>query len=355
MNNENLGLKSAPSGAQTTFHMKYNKIYVLAPYSYATGGVELAHQLVDYLRNHNQKAYIVYVNERSIEDTNVVTESYRQYNISIAKAIEDNENNILVLPEIYFDFIYEYTKIRIACWWMSVDGRYSRTNFWQGFRYKKTFIEKLRLIKWLLFNRNLFFRNDNNLLYREDKRITHFYQSAYAQHHLYNKGFSKVLPLSDYINTQFIGNLNIERKNIVIYNPAKGYKFTKKIIASMPDVEFVALKGFTREKLVTLMNTAKLYIDFGSFPGKDRLPREAVINGCVILTGKLGASYFYEDVAIPSSYKIKTKNSNIPIIKERIEYILEHYNDCKSDMEFYKSRILEEKGIFYNEIKKAFT
>ena len=30
----------------------------------------------------------------------------------------------------------------------------------------------------------------------------------------------------------------------------------------------------------------KLYIDFGGFPGKDRLPREAVMHDCCIITGK---------------------------------------------------------------------
>ena len=119
-------------------------------------------------------------------------------------------------------------------------------------------------------------------------------------------------------------------------------------------MEFVPLKGLSRDELVALMNKAKLYIDFGEFPGKDRLPREAIINGCVILTGKLGASYFYEDVAIPQDYKIETKKSNIPLVKERIDYIFEHYEDCYKDMDFYKSRILEEKEVFYKEVEKAF-
>ena len=88
--------------------MKYNKIYVLAPYAHATGGVELAHQLVDYLRNQNQNAYIVYVKDRTIENSSAVTDAYKKYNISITGTIEDDERNILVLPEIYFDFIYEY-------------------------------------------------------------------------------------------------------------------------------------------------------------------------------------------------------------------------------------------------------
>jgi len=334
--------------------MKYNKIYVLAPYAHATGGVELAHQLVDYLRNQNQNAYIVYVKDRTIENSSAVTDAYKKYNISITGTIEDDERNILVLPEIYFDFIYEYSKIRIGCWWMSVDGRYTRTNFWQGFKYKKSFVDKLRLVKWFFFNRNLFWRNDNGLLHRENERIIHFYQSAYAQHHIYSLGFSKVLPLSDYINTEFVGNNRQVRKNVVIYNPSKGYEFTRKIISAMPDVEFVALKGFTRDRLVEIMNTAKLYIDFGSFPGKDRLPRETAMNGCVILTGKAGASFFYEDVMIPDFYKIEAKNSNINLITERIRYIINNYEACNNDMELYRKRILNEKELFYKEIDAIF-
>ena len=42
---------------------KFNKIYVLTPFGAATGGIELAHQLVDYLRNKNQDCFIVYIDK----------------------------------------------------------------------------------------------------------------------------------------------------------------------------------------------------------------------------------------------------------------------------------------------------
>ena len=44
--------------------LQYDKVYVFAPYKFATGGIELAHQLVDYLRNKNREAYIVYADIR---------------------------------------------------------------------------------------------------------------------------------------------------------------------------------------------------------------------------------------------------------------------------------------------------
>ena len=180
---------------------KYNKIYVITPYAFATGGVELAHQLVDYLRNHNQEAYIVYVKDNEIVETKTVTESYKKYNIVLSNSIEDDDRNMLVLPEIFFDYVLRYRKINIGCWWMSVDGRYkyTSTSFWESLRFNNSFIEVLKLIKRIICYPSLFKENNNSMLLKEEHRITHFYQSAYAQYHLYYKGFSKVLPLSDYI------------------------------------------------------------------------------------------------------------------------------------------------------------
>lgn len=334
---------------------KYKKIYVLAPFGYATGGVELAHQLVDSLRNKGEEAYIVYAKgDNSISEDQTITSSYSKYNIKTTSVIYDNPDNIMVLPEIYFEFVLLYKFIQIACWWMSVDNRYVKVSFIEKIRFKKSIMDKLSLIKSYLLGYRSNLVNDDKLLKKESARIFHLYQSHYAQFFLYSKGFSKLLPLSDYINLDLIGNLNSPKKDIVLYNPAKGYEFTKKIISKMPDVEFVALKGLNKDQLRKLLETSKLYIDFGHFPGKDRLPREAVSNGCCIITGRLGASYFYEDVPINDEYKFGVKEKNVPYIIEKIRYVLANYNDCKHDFDFYRSRIRREREIFHNEIEELF-
>ena len=50
----------------------------------------------------------------------------------------------------------------------------------------------------------------------------------------------------------------------------------------------------TPEQVVDLMSESKVYIDFGNHPGKDRIPREAVINGCCVITGVRGSARFKE-------------------------------------------------------------
>lgn len=336
---------------------KYKKIYVLAPFNHSTGGVELAHQLVDYLRNKNAEAYIVYVNKdaKQVSDDQTITPNYTKYNLKSTGTIEDSPENILVLPEIYFEFVLHYKNIRLACWWMSVDFRYTKTTFREMFHFRRNVKDKINLLKGYAKGLYREFINDNDLLRRESARIIHLYQSHYAQHHLYSNGFSRLLPLSDYINLELVGdNISIPKEDVVLYNPSKGYEFTKKIIANMPDVKFVPLKGLDREQLRKLLETSKLYIDFGHFPGKDRLPREAVSNGCCIITGKLGASYYYEDVPIEDRYKFDVCEENILIIAAEIRRILADYTFCKSDFDYYRYRVAKERETFYSEIEELF-
>lgn len=334
---------------------KYNKIYVLAPYKNTTGGVELSHQLVDYLRNKNQEAYIVYIENLKISDNQNITKAYNAYNIETTKVIEDSPNNIIILPEIYFEFILKFKKIQIGCWWMSVDNHYRFSNILDNICFEKNLVNRIKILKHYICGDIYKYKNSIKLLHNEEHRIIHFYQSHYAQYHLYSLGMSKVLPLSDYINPEIENEINyVPKENIILYNPKKGFKFTQKIISNMPEFKFIPLQGFSRNELNDIFDRAKLYIDFGEFPGKDRLPREAAIHRCCIISGKNGASFFYEDLPIKETYKFDTKNKNVSKICVRIKEVLLYYDKCINDFENYRNIIRKEKKIFYNEIEDIF-
>lgn len=333
---------------------KFKNIYVLAPSSHATGGVELAHQLVDYLRNRNEHAFIVYINKNEISLAGKVTEAYAKYNIKIATEIEDSTDNVLVLPEIYFDWIYEYKSIQIGCWWMSVDNHYNACSLKDAFKFRRGIIRKLKLLRWLQPSKRILRKNSIKDLKSDERRITHYYQSHYAQYHLYSLGFSKVLPLSDYINTEFINSNQVEKENIILYNPAKGLKNIHKLMRCMPNHNFIPLKQLSRVQLKELLSKAKLYVDFGYFPGKDRLFREAACNNCCIITGKEGASFFYEDVSILEKYKFDLKKISMTKIVDEINFVLDNYHQCINEFGLLRTRIKEEENIFYKEIEDIF-
>ncbi len=186
----------------------------------------------------------------------------------------------------------------------------------------------------------------------------HLVQSFYAKEHLEKAGISKekILYLSDYLNLDF---LNIQtdlskKENIVAYNPKKGFEFTKEIIQSALDIRFVPLINMTRQQIIETLQKAKVYIDFGNHPGKDRIPREAAILGCCVITGKRGSAAYFEDVPIPENYKFEDKEENIPKIIAKIKDCFENFEERYKDFEYYREIIKQEPQKFVEDLKKIF-
>lgn len=132
--------------------------------------------------------------------------------------------------------------------------------------------------------------------------------------------------------------------NVLLYNPAKGLQVTKKILRRVKDnhIKFIALKGFDRRQLKELFNKSRVYIDFGHHPGMDRIPREAVVNGCCVIVGSNGAAKFYDDVPVPEKYRLD--NTSIDDICRTIKECVYNYERQVSDftdyVEFVKNQEL---------------
>jgi hypothetical protein len=97
----------------------------------------------------------------------------------------------------------------------------------------------------------------------------------------------------------------------VVYNPAKGIHYTNEIIRRAGQtLQIVPIgKGpngqvrMTGTEVTNLLHRAKVYIDFGPHPGMDRLPREAALAGCIVLTNRDGAAGYDVDVPLPNEFK----------------------------------------------------
>lgn len=146
-----------------------------------------------------------------------------------------------------------------------------------------------------------------------------------------------------------------KKEDIVLYNPKKGKEFTEKIIRqSPPDINWVPLINLTTNQVHELIKKSKVYIDFGSHPGKDRFPREAASLGCCVITGKRGAAKYHQDVPINDKYKFDDKTKNIPDIIEQIKFCLANYSSEVNNFSDYRSFIKNEKRIFSEDVKKIF-
>ncbi len=333
-----------------------SKVYVFSPWGKTTGGIELLHQLVDYLRNRQLEAYIYYYENPSAQ----VPEVYSKYNIATATQVDDAKQTVLVLPEICFHVSAYYKESQIVLWWLSVDNYYHREKkhipLYELFSYSKIYGMKQlwhRLMR--LFKLQWSIRPRFSIKESIKKTYIHAYQSEYANLHLQHRGVVELYPLKDYINTDFVSDeVCTNREPNILYNPKKGIKFTRKLIKSAPDLKFIPLQNLSRAELQHLFATSMLYVDFGSHPGMDRLPREAAVNGCCIVTGMQGAAANATDIPISDSYKFDESNASVAEIICRIREVLSDYEKHSKAFGPYRQRIMGEEQAFYKQIDELF-
>ena len=341
-------------------------IYVAAPANSATGGPELLHQLAYHLRRDlGLNAYMYYIPENH---PSPIHPEYYQYGNPFVREIKDDEKNILIVPEVAsaVSILKRYYSIKKCIWWLSVDNFYltsllsNRRNFlfykiinkFGRIFFKKVLVDiPTKIYKAIDFT--------SLQLPPEVENVSlHLTQSYYAFNHLISKGIEKknVLYLSDYLNFDF---LKTEPKlsgkeNIVVYNPKKGYQFTKRLINSARGINFVPIINMTRKEVLEILQRAKVYIDFGNHPGKDRIPREAAILGCCVITSRRGSAAFCEDVPIPDEYKFEDDDKYIPLIIDRIKDCFQYFENRYKDFDHYREIIKQEPEKFIEDLKRTF-
>jgi len=348
-------------------------IYVAAPAKVATGGPELLHQIAYHLiTDLGYETYMYYI-PSDVEDP--IPSPYKNYGNPYVKKIKDNPENILIVPEVMLGIklLKKFQAIQKVIWWLSIDN--FLISFLLANRLRFLFPRLLNKASRHFLGKSLI--NVNDLIYEKyfkDKRkliatfnrlfgqfcsaniALHLCQSYYALDFLKTFSIDNVAYLSDYLNQAFLSQtFDIKTKeDIVIYNPKKGFLFTKKIIRSAPDLNFRPIENMSREEVIDLLKKAKVYIDFGNHPGKDRMPREAAILGCCVIVGKVGSAGNSKDVPIPEEFKFDRDERNIPVIIEKIRECVRDYNMVIHHFDAYRAVIRNEPSQFLENLKLIF-
>ena len=313
------------------------KVYVLCPGNVVTGGPELLHQLVDSLNKKGDVASIVYYPFESNFD---VPNAYKHYNVDHKSFSDVNfEGHAVVLPEILTGYKRFFPKSKVYIWWMSVDN------------YFKHFPTGLRRLKNKLLN-----YKKSPIRVHKLTDCSHLAQSEYAREFLANYGLTTYM-LSDYLNQEHLDrNVDLSKKqNIISYNPLKGIEVTQKIRDFYKDYQFVPIQNMTAKEVAELLEKSKVYIDFGDHPGKDRIPREAAMAKCIVITGRKGSANNIIDIAVPDKYKIdEDSQSFIVSIGEVFSFAFDDFENALHDYELYRIKIQNEKRVFDEEVNDFF-
>lgn len=297
------------------------EILLMCPANCTTGGPEAIHAFAHELNQiDGVHARIWYVNVSDYQHP--CPPEYEAYEFEYLFEIPDDYTDVLIVPEIWANKVMEYPQCIRAIWWLGLDA-------YAG---------------WTPAHERGAFLNDPDII--------HICQSQYALDFLKKLGVKRLVKCTDTVNADFYEDYTEpERSDVVLYNPAKSTRIMRELIASCPDITWKPITGMTRQQVILTMRRSKLYVDFGEFPGRERIPREAALCGCCLITSKIGAAAYAEDFL--HDYKFDSKDNLIWGIVYKIRYVLDHYDECRKDFIPFRTNLVEDRLRFKTQCREV--
>jgi len=312
-------------------------IYVLTLHTHRTGGPEACHQLADALIEQGFDARTVYYDFAQVEALANASpqegyyfgarvcpfDEYARYKVNVTDAVPNTEGVIVVLPETLCHLAPKFDKATVLIWWLSVDngfGALSRVNL-------------------------------NHL---RKPNVKHAWQSHYARKFIDALMLAEVvLPLSDYTvdMRRYAAPMPWdERPLLALFNTnhkvvADWRGIVAKVAELDPEIECVPVGG-TREGVAAMFARARIYVDLGSMPGKDRMPREAVAQGCQSLVSFYGGGQDLMDIGgSRGPFETKIAADIVRTVRGPLSHTFER------DIQ---PKVFREKAVFFDEVARLF-
>lgn len=307
------------------------KLVVLCPSDNVTGGPEALHQLVATARSLGVDASLLYYPTPRL----TVNPAYAHYDVDVIGRIADQVGVVVVANETALDYVpTSPTLAQWALWWLSVD------NLFTMLRMQVTTPKNdPDQVRWLC---------------SPTSRLVHLTQSQYAREFLHARG-TRSLMLTDYLSDAFVRDAEQRReqpkKDVVLYNPRKGMQITQRLIdGARGELEFVPITGLDAAGVAELLGSARLYVDFGEHPGRDRLPREAALSGCCVITGRRGAAANRVDIPLPDRFKLDEHSPTfVSDFLELASATLRDFDRVTAELDDYRAVIAGQHDAFVGE------
>ncbi len=329
----------------------FDEVLLLCP-EVKTGGPEALHQLGYQIARHGGVARMVYYAPHSrIEvdgdllrchaEASPMPAHFAQYQPQVLRETRMGPNTLMVFPEPLSKLAADADKgYQRAVWWLSLDNALPQ-------------------------NQDLLDGEARRGLFA-DAGLIHFYQSDYARQFLAANGAAQYFPLSDYTDPQFVHRSLVTsdvapieaRRDVVCFFPNKGAeraaRFQAGAAALRHRIDFVPIRDMTKAQVRETLFGARIYLDFGHHPGKDRVPREAAIAGAVVLLHAAGAANCFLDHPLPAAYRFSEDDIASGALHRRIDAILDAPAAHFAAQLRYRQGILLERERFDLEVRSFF-
>lgn len=312
------------------------KIVILIPHGARTGGPEALHQLSDAMLHNSVNCIVWYVLPSDIEtlkrlhgnnllrqglvldlgDRYCIVSEYEKYKARIENKISLDDDTIFIIPEVYVELTVLLANFRMVLWWLSVDNTFN-------------YIGAL------------------NLNHLRRQRLWHACQSKYAYNFTQQLGLPNTTMLSDY--TPLEDFYEYSTKTIISISGLPKVVFDvesiSKNITEESGLPVKIVRGMSRSEVYSVLNESLVYVDLGSFPGKDRLPREALLRNCCVIATDAGAA---REFLLPD--ELYCPVGEIEFLVNKIVRLSKSCDLYRSELETAKSAIKREKEIFFSEV-----
>ena len=297
--------------------------------------------------------------------------SFEFYRAPIFKGYDFEEDDFLIVPETLLVLSREFKRIasqRTFIWWLSVDNsplpwannyetRMNKVNSeWFGVtKPGKTWLndlyEQLFEIKY-----SLLASSPSSKLHRiNPKKVNNLCQSTYAMSLLRQRGMKNLRYLSDYVEVE--GGVDHDfalhetGRTRIAYNFAKSKDQVEVLKSIDESIDFIPLTRLSARDMAEELKRAHLFLDLGHFPGKDRLPREAILLGCPVLLAKRGAARHERDFPLDEDFLIDLEHENPMIALSKIYKIACDKEAAFAQQQRFLTDVINQKETFSEEVK----
>jgi hypothetical protein len=331
-------------------------IYILCPGNMATGGMDALHQLRYYLDKCGYNAFLAYYYDPYVHPRYLC---YEPKTVPLEE-VKDEVNNVIIVPESSTSPLKKYHHATKCIWWLSLafyeGDKILPVDFKGKIKRKIKDVIPLSVIKIKRQIQLLLKLGNNNHPYWIEKNDINLTGSKFAYDYV-KKRYKNTAMFVEPISLDFLQTTNPKltsegRGNVIPYNPSKPSEIITKLL-KRKDLQFVPIQNMTPLEIIELLRKSKLYIDFGFFGGPERIPKEAVHNGTLLLVGKRNAAKNDFDVAIPNEFKIKDYN-NEELVVNKIKYMLDNYDNLIDQFEPFRKKISALEENFIDSINKIF-
>ena len=338
------------------------RIYVVSPY-FNTGGPKTLHQLADILSKMGVETYIYYYDNHS--DTML----FEDCSAKICHKIIDDLDSIIIIPETISNFMNGFSNACIVIWWLSLDYYFTQAAYGNTkcnmAQNRKTlpYVFFKSVVKWIISKdyAHLFFPMNRKKL----NSCYHFYNCEYINHYLVKQNISdsKKHFLCGPLEQRFLNldksSIIKKKENIVAYNPSKiDFEYLKRIKREVEKLDntivFLPIQNMTRDEVIAGLLKSKVYIDFGYFPGPERMPREAAMLYCNIITSTSGSAKNDIDVPIPEKHKFDKKRKNVKTIANLIIDMTNRFSDYTEYQDRYREKVQTQILTFEETVREIF-